>query len=84
MSDLSALATDTILDRETVRARLARMSDEQLVQFGKDARYMCSAKASMGKPPRQNFVIQLEEAAAEWRRRHWPAERWKSVREKEE
>jgi hypothetical protein len=34
------------------------------------ARYMCSPEASFGKPPRQNFVIQLEEAIAEWQRRH--------------
>jgi hypothetical protein len=29
-----------------------------------------SATANFGKPPRQVFVIQLEEVKAEWRRRH--------------
>jgi uncharacterized protein YjiS (DUF1127 family) len=70
MSDLSALAIDRLLDRNQVRLRLARMSDQQLEQFGRDARYMCSPKANLGKPPRENFVLQLEEAVAEWRRRH--------------
>jgi hypothetical protein len=36
------------------------MTDEELVRFGKAARYMCQ-----DKHPRQVFVIQLEEAKAE-------------------
>jgi hypothetical protein len=44
------------------------MSDEARKQFGAAARYMCSAKANAGKPPREVFVVQLEEAIAEWRR----------------
>jgi len=46
------------------------MSDEQLVKFGKAAAYMCSPKANLGHAPRKEFVIQLDEARAEWRRRH--------------
>jgi hypothetical protein len=57
-------------DLEQLRARLRKMDNDQLVRFGRDARYMCSPKANMGKPPRQAFLIQLEEARAEWRRRH--------------
>jgi len=34
---------------------------------------MVSPRANMGKPPLPTFVLQLEEARAEWRRRH-PAE----------
>jgi hypothetical protein len=45
------------------------MSDEELREFGKAARYMVSAKANMGKPSLPAFVLQLEEARAEWRRR---------------
>jgi hypothetical protein len=41
------------------------MSDEDLLRFGKAARFMCSDKS-----PWQAFAIQLEEARAEWRRRH--------------
>jgi hypothetical protein len=46
------------------------MSDKQLVQFGKAAPFMCSPKANVGQHPRETFVIQLEEARVEWRRRH--------------
>ena len=56
-------------DIDALRARLRKMSDEQLLKFGNAARYMVSPTANMGKPPRKEFVIQLEEARAEWRRR---------------
>jgi uncharacterized protein YjiS (DUF1127 family) len=56
-------------DLEQLRARLGRLSDDALKKFGASARYMCSPEANMGKPPRQAFVVQLAEAAAEWRRR---------------
>jgi hypothetical protein len=59
-----------LLDREEVRQRLRRMTDEQLQRFGAAARYMCSPQANLGKPPRQNYVLQLEETIAEWHRRH--------------
>jgi hypothetical protein len=36
--------------------------------FGKAARV--SPRANMGKPPLPAFVLQLEEARAEWRRRY--------------
>ena len=49
---------------------LRKMSDEELREFGKAARYMVSPGANMGKPPLPTFVLQLEEARAEWRRRH--------------
>jgi hypothetical protein len=45
------------------------MSDEELRKFGKAARYMVSPTANIGKPPLPAFVLQLEEARAEWRRR---------------
>lgn len=57
-------------DLDQLRARLQKMTEDQLVRFGRDARYMCSPKANMGKPPRRAFLVQLEEARAEWRRRH--------------
>ena len=50
--------------------RLEKMTDGQLVEFGKAAAIMCSPQANFGKPPREVFVIQLNEARAEWRRRH--------------
>ena len=54
---------------DELRARLRKMNDADLIAFGKAARYMCSPKANLRKPPRQPFVIQLQEARAEWRRR---------------
>ena len=59
----------TTLDVDALRARLRKMSDEELREFGKAARYMVSPTANMGKPPLPTFVLQLEEARAEWRRR---------------
>jgi hypothetical protein len=53
------------IDLDQLRERLRKMTDEQLLQFGKAARFMCRDKS-----PRQAFVIQLEEARAEWPRRH--------------
>ena len=58
------------IDLERLRARLRAMTDAQLRPFGKAAKYMVSPYANMGKPPLPAFVIQFEEARAEWRRRH--------------
>jgi hypothetical protein len=57
------------LDPEAFRARLRRMSERELLRFGRSARYMCSPEVNLGKEPRQVFVIQLREAAKEWRYR---------------
>jgi hypothetical protein len=57
-------------DVEALRARLRKMSDVELIRFGKDARYMCSPWANMSKPPRADFQVQLDEAKSEWKRRH--------------
>jgi len=59
-------------DVEALRTRLRKMSDEELREFGKAARYMTNARANMGKPSLASFVLQLEEARAEWKRRHSP------------
>ena len=64
------LAGEKGLDLEALRARLQRMSERELINFGRAARYMCSPAANHGKSPRQVFVIQLGEAVKEWRRRH--------------
>jgi hypothetical protein len=42
-----------------LRERLRKMTDAELLRFGKDNRYMCSPYANMGKrqffcPPRQS------------------------------
>ena len=55
---------------DELRSRLIKMSDEKLREFGEAARYMCSPRAMLGKPPLPVYVIQLEEATAEWRHRY--------------
>jgi hypothetical protein len=58
------------VDLDELRARLRKMTDEELIRRGKAGRYMCSPQANFGKPPLACFVIQLRETIAEWRRRH--------------
>jgi hypothetical protein len=60
----------TTLNVYDVRTRLRKMSDEQLREFGKAARYMTTREANLGKPPHRDYVLQFEEAKTEWRRRH--------------
>jgi hypothetical protein len=64
--------TSDQIDLGELRERLRKMNDVELLAFGKAARYMCSPAANLGKSPREPFVIQLEEARAEWRRRSGP------------
>jgi hypothetical protein len=60
---------EEVVDVDQLRARLVKMTDAELKRFGKAAKDMCSLRA-MGKPPRPCFVVQLDEALAEWRKRH--------------
>ncbi len=55
---------------ENLRKHLQRLSDEELIQFGKACRGMLTPQANLGRPPREVFVIQSQEARKEWRRRH--------------
>jgi hypothetical protein len=67
----------SILNIDSFRERLRKMTDEQLREFGEAARYVTAPKANLGKPPLEVYVLQLEEATAEWRRRHpknWQSE----------
>ena len=57
------------LNVDELRTRLRKISDEELRKFGKAARYMVSPTANMGNHRCRAFVLQLEEARAEWRRR---------------
>jgi hypothetical protein len=57
------LAGENGLDLEALRARLRRISERELLRFGRAARYVC------GKEPLQVFVIQLKQAVEEWHRR---------------
>ena len=57
------------IDVKQLRERLRKMTDTELLRFGKAAKYMCSPEASLGNPPSQTYILQLEEARAEWKRR---------------
>ena len=63
-------AGESELDLEALRTRLQRMSDRELLGFGRAAQYMRSTVAKQDKERRRVFVIQLREAEKEWRRRH--------------
>jgi hypothetical protein len=55
---------------DEARARLRKMSDADLLRFGRAAASLCKPDGNFGQPPRKVFVEQLQEARAEWRRRH--------------
>jgi hypothetical protein len=56
---------------EEFRKRLRAMSDEQLIKYGKAARYMANPRNSADKKTVHNvYEIQLAECIAEWRRRY--------------
>lgn len=63
--------TDT-LDVEALRARLRAMTDVELNKFGREMRALVYPLTydGKGKPTVSAFSIQLEEARAEYRRRH--------------
>jgi hypothetical protein len=51
---------------ENLRLRLRKMSDEELIRFGKAARGLSGQR----RETPDLFKIQLDEARAEWRRMH--------------
>jgi hypothetical protein len=60
-------AVDAPVDVGELREHLRKMSDADLRWFGRAAEFMCSPGANGCMPPRECFVIQLEEAKVEWR-----------------
>jgi ATP-dependent DNA ligase len=52
------------IDLEKIRARLRKMTDDQLVRYGKSAAFMAK------RDDRETWRVQLNEARAEWKRRH--------------
>ena len=57
------------IDLESLRARLRKKSEAELQRYIGAAECMSSSHANFGKPPRQTFVVQLQEAMAEWEHR---------------
>ena len=64
---MSHLSQETPIALEQLREHLRKMSDSELRRFGRAALDVC--EPHRGVPPREVFVIQLEEARAEYRRR---------------
>lgn len=60
------------IDLVTLRARVQEMSDSELLSFGRVMHNMVYPRmhGPKGKPTVSAFSIQLDEARAEWRRRH--------------
>ena len=56
------------VDLEAIRERLRKMTDRELLEYGRAGAYMVSPQASYG-PTRPTFIIQLAETRAEWKRR---------------
>jgi hypothetical protein len=56
-------------DIEQIRERIHRMSDGDLLRYGQASRYRADPKNNQGNP-NPAFQIQLDEARAEWKRRH--------------
>jgi hypothetical protein len=54
---------------EQIRERIRKMPDAELRKYGRAARDLSDPKKNFG-PPNPAFKIQLDEARAEWRRRH--------------
>jgi hypothetical protein len=56
-------------DLGQIRERLRKMSDHELRKFGRAASVMADPTENFGTP-NPAFQFQLDEARAEWRRRH--------------
>jgi hypothetical protein len=65
-------------DIEQIRERLSKMSDLELREYGRAAAHMADPRKNHGNP-NPAFKIQLEEARAEWSRRH-PAKSKRAAR----
>ena len=57
---------------EQIRERISKMSDAELRKYGRAAARNLSDPKKNYRKPNPAFKIQLEEARAEWRRRHPP------------
>jgi hypothetical protein len=53
-----------------IRKRVRKMSDAELLRYGAVCKSMCSTETNLDKPSRDAWTVQLQEARAEWRKRH--------------
>ena len=65
------MIAETQFTIEDFRRRIQTMSDQQLLRYGKAARYMADPLNSADKRSvRDVYVVQFQECRAEWLRRH--------------
>jgi hypothetical protein len=62
---MHSFTSNAPLNVEDLRARLRKMSDPELLRFGQAAKELC--RPGNNNP---NFLLQLDEARVEWKRRH--------------
>jgi hypothetical protein len=74
-------AVQTIFNVDELRAHLRKLDDVKLSEFGQAARHMTAIRANTAKPSLNVYEVQLQEAKAEWRRRH--PKNWQSESVKE-
>lgn len=68
MSHLKSIAFESDeVHLANLRERLRKMSDEELIKYGKMVRGLCAPRVGVTRDP---WKVQLEEARVEWRRRH--------------
>jgi hypothetical protein len=53
-----------------IRERVRKMSDEELLRYGAICKSMCSTETNLDTPSLEAWAVQLQEARAEWRKRH--------------
>jgi hypothetical protein len=63
-------------DIERIRARIHKMTDHELREYGRAAASMADPRKN--RNPNPSFQIQSDEARAEWKRRHIPKEEKKT------
>jgi hypothetical protein len=60
-------------DRENaaeIRERVRKMSDPELLRYGAVCKSMCSPETKLDTPSLDAWTVQLQEARAEWLKRH--------------
>lgn len=65
LKGISFESSETQLQK--LRKRLRAMSDDELIKFGKMVKGLSAPRVSVTPDP---WKVQLEEARAEWKRRH--------------
>ena len=70
MDEPRGISFNKEFDFDAYRDKLRAMSDKELRAEGKNLAFLCSPVQNFGKPPKPQWAKQLEEARAEWRRRH--------------